>query len=159
MENASKALLMAAGVLIGLLVLSLAVYLFVSFGASSRNVREQIDSAQLIKFNANFNIYADRDDITIYDIISLANLAKENNEYYKSYPKYEENYKIVIKLDSTQLQNTPQSYNQYLLQNNNDIDTVTGKIKKTYHLKQTANSGIKYNSIGRVSELRFQKNP
>jgi len=35
MENASKALLMAAGVLIGLLVLSLMVYLFASFASTS----------------------------------------------------------------------------------------------------------------------------
>ena len=32
MENASKALIMAGGVLIGVLIISLAVYLFVSFG-------------------------------------------------------------------------------------------------------------------------------
>ena len=34
MENASKALLMAAGVLIGVLILSLAVYLFENFGTA-----------------------------------------------------------------------------------------------------------------------------
>ena len=33
MENASKALLMAAGTLIGMLIISLAVYLFTSFGS------------------------------------------------------------------------------------------------------------------------------
>lgn len=32
MENASKALIMAGGVLIGILILSLAVYLFIDFG-------------------------------------------------------------------------------------------------------------------------------
>ena len=39
MENASKALLMAAGVLIGMMVLSLMVYLFISFGSSTKAIK------------------------------------------------------------------------------------------------------------------------
>ena len=42
MENASKALIMAASVLIGIMILSLAVYLFATFGASSAQMHEQI---------------------------------------------------------------------------------------------------------------------
>ena len=42
MENASKALLMAGGVLIGILILSLAVYLFITFGAESKEIHAQI---------------------------------------------------------------------------------------------------------------------
>ena len=38
MENASKALIMAGGVLIGVLIISLAVYLFVSFGQTSAEI-------------------------------------------------------------------------------------------------------------------------
>lgn len=160
MENASKALLMAAGVLIGVLVLSLAVYLFITFGASAREIRARIDDSQISKFNSNFTIYSGREDITIYDIISLANLAQENNEYYKNYADFETNYKITVKLGTEEIQNKTQEQKQTLLQANNGTDLSAGELIKKYHLKQTANSGIKYNSIGRVSKVQFQeKNP
>ena len=51
MENASKALLMAAGVLIGVLILSLAVYLFANFGTASAEIHKQKDMNEINKFN------------------------------------------------------------------------------------------------------------
>lgn len=83
MENASKALLMAASVLIGVLVLSLAVYLFVSFGQTSAELHKQQDEQRLEQFNTQFSSYEGKEDgITIYDIVTIANLATENNIYY-----------------------------------------------------------------------------
>lgn len=83
MENASKALLMAASVLIGILVLSLAVYLFVSFGQTSAELHKQQDEQRLEQFNTQFSSYVGKEDgITIYDIVTIANLATENNIYY-----------------------------------------------------------------------------
>lgn len=81
MENASKALLMAASVLIGILVLSLAVYLFVSFGSTSAEIRKQNAAQQISQFNSQFTSYEEK-TCTIYDVISVASLAKENNNYY-----------------------------------------------------------------------------
>ena len=46
MENASKALLMAAGVLMGILIISLAVFLFVTFGATSAESHLPLKPAQ-----------------------------------------------------------------------------------------------------------------
>ena len=79
MENASKALIMAAGVLIGVLILSLAAFLFLDFGATSESVYSQMENQQLTQYNAQYTVYSGRKDITIYEIISIANLAKENN--------------------------------------------------------------------------------
>lgn len=81
MENASKALLMAAGVLIGLLIISLAVYLFVSFGSTSAEIHKQNEAQQIAQFNSQFTSYEGK-DCTIYDVITLANLATDNNKYY-----------------------------------------------------------------------------
>ena len=83
MENASRALLMAAGVLIGILILSLAVYLFVSFGSTSAEVHKRKAEEQIEQFNSQFTIYEGKDDVTIYDVITVANLATENNTYYE----------------------------------------------------------------------------
>lgn len=85
MENASKALIMAAGVLIGLMVLALFVYLFSSFGASTAQMGDQIRQNQLNQFNSQFTSYEGKDDLTIYDVVTVANLATENNKYY-NYP-------------------------------------------------------------------------
>lgn len=82
MENASKALLMAAGVLIGLLVISLAVYLFTSFASTSADVHKQNEQQQIEQFNSQFTSYVGKEEITIYDVVTVANLATENNRYY-----------------------------------------------------------------------------
>ena len=82
MENASNALIMAAGVLIGLMILSLAVYLFVTFGSTSAQMHNQKEQDQLNQFNSQFTSYEEKEDLTIYDVVSVANAATENNEYY-----------------------------------------------------------------------------
>lgn len=92
MENASKALLMAAGVLIGVLILSLAVFLFINFGQQAEQIHGEITANQLTQFNAQFNVYEGRNDITIHQIVTLVNLAKENNKNYNVKSSNEENY-------------------------------------------------------------------
>ena len=83
MENASKALLMVAGVLMGILILSLAVYLFVTFGAASAGSHKQIEQSRIDEFNSQFLKYEGKDDVTIYDVITAANAATSNNESYE----------------------------------------------------------------------------
>ena len=56
MENASKALLMAAGVLIGILILSLAVFLFANFGSASAEINRQNEIKRINEFNAQFTV-------------------------------------------------------------------------------------------------------
>lgn len=83
MENASKALLMAAGVLIGVLILSLAVFLFINFGQQAGQIHGEITANQLTQFNAQFNLYEGRTGLTIHQIATLVNLAKEYNKNYE----------------------------------------------------------------------------
>lgn len=92
MENASKALLMAAGVLIGVLILSLAVYLFVSFGQTSAEINEKNRQQQIVQFNSQYTVYLGREDLTIYDIRTIVSNARENNNYHNN----EAEYKITI---------------------------------------------------------------
>lgn len=80
MENASKALLMAAGILVGILIITLATYLFMTFGEYSNEVMEDINAKQIAQFNNNFYKYQGREECTIHDVITLANFAKENNQ-------------------------------------------------------------------------------
>ena len=57
MENATKALIIAAEVLIGLMILSLAVYLFVTFGQTAKEVDERNAETQLLQFNEQYATY------------------------------------------------------------------------------------------------------
>lgn len=82
MENASKALIIAGGVLISVLVLSLAVYLFTVFGGSTKQINDQVTESQISQFNVQFTQYEGQKSIRAYDIVSIANLARQNNEKY-----------------------------------------------------------------------------
>ena len=83
MENASRALFIAAGVLLGVLILSVAVALFSMFGGSSKEIIEKIDEAKITEFNNNFlKYYSDKTEvyIDVYDVVTMANFAKKNND-------------------------------------------------------------------------------
>ena len=148
MENASKALLMAAGILISILIISLAVYLFTTFRTLAKNTNKQIEENQLGQFNTQFIKYSNVEDgITIYDVITIANLAKENNANYGlTKTDFGEN-SFYIQVDAKKLEsqysnleaNSQEDYNSLIennLKNQNtykckvDISPKTGRVYK-----------------------------
>ncbi len=165
MENASKALLIAASVLIGLLIISLAVYLFITFGTQSAQMHRQIDENRLGEFNSQFTSYEGKDGLTIYDVITVANLATENNKYYefKSRGKYENkglDYYITVILEDQNIgygndKNTTDINNEY----NNLIDRDINKINENNsNLKQyECQSASVSKTTGRVYEVIFKE--
>lgn len=157
MENASKALIMAAEVMIGVLVLSLMVYLFISFGSNSAQINEQMDETKLAEFNSQYDKYNGKNDVTIYDIVTLANLARENNKYYeltglnKSARSNNSNYYISILLGSEYLEEKTAAYlkEDVIKKNLEDNDNLN-----TYKCE------VNYSNItGRVKNVKFTKNP
>ncbi len=90
MENASKALIMAGSVLIGVLLLSLIAYIFMQYGSQSASIYDEIEQNKIAAFNAQFlkyygttvNSEGKQQQIlcTAHDLVSLSNLAKYNNE-------------------------------------------------------------------------------
>ena len=90
MENASRALLIAAGVLVGVLLLSLAVYLFTIFGNFGSEMSIQMNQKNISEFNSQFTKYESYQDengdwqnlCRAHDVVTIANLAKENNWQY-----------------------------------------------------------------------------
>lgn len=79
MENASKALIISAEILIGVLLLMLLVFLFRTFGGVSNSINENIETNKLNEFNTKFEVYNGRKDLTAQDIITIGNLAKQYN--------------------------------------------------------------------------------
>lgn len=148
MENASKALLMAAGVLIGVLILTLAVYLFATFGATSAELHKQQATDRLNQFNSQFTSYEEKneDGLTIYDFITVANLATENNNYYdldyksgpsNTLPASQSDYyvSVFIEDDSTNYgygkYTTNESYKNVASEYQGLIDNELSKLKPT----------------------------
>ena len=70
MENASKALMMAAGVLVGVLILALMVTLFASSNEVSSEYEQTKKAEAIQQFNTNFTKYLGQ-DLTIHQIIKF----------------------------------------------------------------------------------------
>ncbi len=60
MENASKALLMAAGVLVGAIIFAIFVYEMTYVATTSARTNERIKEEEILEFNTQFTSYADR---------------------------------------------------------------------------------------------------
>jgi len=78
MENASKALLIAGGVLLSLLVIALLLFLANMLSANARDSEELREQRQLADFNRRFEAF-DRRLLTGQDVITLINMAIDNN--------------------------------------------------------------------------------
>lgn len=89
MENASKALIMAAEILIGVMIISIGVYLFNAMGNYSADTTAKMEETQIAQFNNQFLKFYGTSatngskpepiKCTIHDIIGLANLANKTN--------------------------------------------------------------------------------
>ena len=102
MENISKSLLMAAGVLIGVIILTIGVVLFRSFSDFGHGTHEKVEQARIDEWNSNYlkyygnlgtgqnnlnnsNKFAESIPIplTSHDVATIANHAKQNNINYE----------------------------------------------------------------------------
>lgn len=150
MENASKALIMAAEVLIGILIISLAVYLFTDFGQTSAQINERNREQQIVQYNTRFTSYLGRTDLTIYDVITVANLVIENNKTYEG----NSDLQIVTGVRTGRgsnyqnLQNKSQSQFNVLIQN--DQTLMTNNKLPTYTC-----TTIDYYESGRIQAIYF----
>lgn len=78
MENASKALIMAGGVLIAIIIVSVIVLAFQRSGNVSADYSKSISREEISTFNANFTKYLDH-ELTIHQVVTIYNFAKNNN--------------------------------------------------------------------------------
>lgn len=103
MENASKALIIAGGVLIAILLLTLFSYLFGQMANSSSNIYDTLEKHEISEFNQQFINFDGRKNLTVQDVATLINLAQnsEKNSKFKS--------KVEIKLNNTNIASTMSS--------------------------------------------------
>ncbi len=153
MENASKALIMAGGILVGLLIISLAVYLFVDFGKTASDINNQNAEQQVVEFNSRFVKYESNKDkdgnwqTTIYDIISLAGYAKENNEYYAD----SSDEQISVNIVASPVSNNIQRLSDYRSLMSQYMYDGSGTA-----LRKFSCESISYNTRGKVKVINFK---
>ncbi len=79
MENATKALLIAAGVFLGMMVLTASVFIYTQIVDYYRNEQDIIKSEQVAKFNNEYDSYI-RKDVRGNEILSLINKVVDYNK-------------------------------------------------------------------------------
>lgn len=79
MENASKAIIMAGGILISIVIISLLVLLFGGIGGAYDAQNEALSIKQIEEYNRKFAKYNDTKGLYGTELISLANLMNEYN--------------------------------------------------------------------------------
>lgn len=116
MENASKALIIAGEILIGVLILSLASYMIIQFGNFSKNMNEQMSATEIRSFNVKFTNFSGRANISMQEIATIVNFAKQSNDNYNANPG--DSYYVDVKIDGRSILND--SINEFLENNKNN---------------------------------------
>lgn len=95
MENASKALMMAGGVLLAIITISVFYYMFSQISTFRSEIEEDPTAAALLSFNQGFEAYNKK---IMYgtDIISVLNKAIDNNRTYDVETGYEGPYYVNV---------------------------------------------------------------
>ena len=173
MENASNALIMAATILIGVLIISAGAFLFNQFGENSKTINERMEQAQKDQINAQFVKFEGVETCTAHDIVSIANLAKNSNEYYEleegSGYNYYVNVSVMDYIDNNGSKKTERNFEKLdeakyteFIQNNSTVEE-NGKIKEIKYFTCTEilpfSSTISQSNItGRVYQITFKAN-
>ena len=79
MENASKALFIAGGVLLGILFATFVVYIATQMRETVGKYKEDINRESIVEFNQQYQKYSQR-TLTYQDIASLINQARNDNK-------------------------------------------------------------------------------
>ncbi len=151
MENASKALIIAGVILIGVLLLALMVYFFTSASGLRSAYSNNINNTRITEFNTKFTKYNitkeqyknsnERDYVTVHDIVTLANYAKEfNQELTEDAAEYIE---VICE---------KKNYESYTQSDLND------EIKAYIEKKFVSTGEIEYDSAtGRITKIEFKE--
>ena len=149
MENATKALIMAGGILIAILIIGSFMLFFGDLNEYEQTKSDAVVQEQVVKFNNSYTSY-DRSNLTLNEIKSLYNKIQSNNE--RAANGDDNYYKITSNIKTLCLQ--PQNTDE-------QVDITTTKFKelderlknKKYSFKCEV---IEYgNTDGRVSKMKF----
>ena len=131
MENASKALLIAGALLLSIMILTVGIILYNNFSDTTKKYSDNLSATELAKFNAKFEVFRGRTDVTEQEIVSLINIVAE---YKKKTPM-----DVAISING-----------------NSYTDTIRF-LEDNLGTKFTCEN-IEYNSAGEVNKISFIRN-
>ena len=152
MENASKALLMAGGMLVALILISLVVYVFASPKAVQQEIATRQKEEEIIAFNNQYEAY-NKKVMRGLDIITLKNMAINNNKKNEF-----EQVEIEIEIKNDTIVNDGLDERLYVLSESNnaldDMDKDKENIFKSSRFFKC--TGVSYSqNTGKVDGMKF----
>lgn len=136
MENASRALVMAGGILIALIILGALLLMFNNLSSYQNSNDASTKSSQIAEFNNQFEPY-NKNNLTLMELKSVYNKIQSNNTRN---PEYTINQNISI-------------IYAYI---SNDFSKLPEEDKQN---KSFSCTEVKYNNPdGRISEMKFKEN-
>lgn len=143
MENASKALVMAGGILIAIMILATLAYAAGQWGLIPQTMEQNKEAQQLAKFNQEYESY-NKDIMYGSDVVSVLNKAISNNSVISNdttHPNYI-NVKVII--------------NQGAIGKNTTTYTTT--ISKETNARRTSQTNTKETMILKNGEFSLSSN-
>lgn len=168
MENASKALLMAGGILIAVLIIALLVRSFTSVSIFQKAKLSEEEQAQLVAFNEQYTKYLGQyvygtEVITVINKSlndkshTITTIIKFNNGYTytrKEWNRYKQEYEEkTIYIKAGKDLNITNENDEYVL------DVINNPSKEDDSLMRRAFqcTNIGYDSYGRVNSIKFEE--
>lgn len=115
MENASKALLMAGEILIGIIIISIFAWIFGKTQEFAEGYNENMNKQKIVAFNNQYTQYitnnTDTDATYIYaeDVVTIANQARDWNE---TTPNEDEKITVMIIMEDRIIVATTGTFNE-----------------------------------------------
>lgn len=146
MENASKALLMASGILIALMIVGALLLMFGQLGNYQSARTTATKNSQLVKFNMDFERYLDDKGISGADIVTLANKIVDYNNKEGTVNEATNSVNYSIKMSLT-VSNMDSFRRQYAY--TNDSDAIFQS--PTYTISKDNNNNSFYDALNNYS--------
>lgn len=140
MENASKALIIAAGVMIALMIVSIGVLLRLNLTQVSDSYVEKLDTVELQKYNNYFEVYEGRNNISAQEIITVIGIAKQKDN------------ETSVWLKNTEITNWDEVQKNKFLSDNILFEQSDGTVINVFKCNQ-----IVYDSNRKVEKIIFEK--
>lgn len=150
MENATKALIIAGGMLLAMMIVGLLVWGYTNLSETRQAQVDAEELEQLAEFNQRFEAY-NKGSVRGYQMISLANLADDFNSKYSEEDGYEKVEIIATMKDGAVL---PDATPSQRYANDRSYYDMIKYVKEIYeqHLKNSPDS----NKRNQFKELYFE---
>lgn len=163
MENASKALLIAGGMLIALLIIGALVLMFNQIGDYEKGQQGIEKTSEIAEFNKDFERYLDDKGITGADVVSLINKVIDYNKKAKNggvNNSVDYSIKMSITVKGLNQFNEQYSYNnekKYIFFNKDEYTVGNNNDNLTNQLKEDLDNAIKAENYGEMTKDQLKE--